>query len=76
MRTVLVCLLLGGCGLVDGVADGGAHDPNRVYLGSGSIILTARADMDRYTCGAQPMVCDAAGSRWMCSCSNFSLVGL
>jgi len=75
MRTVLVCLLLSGCSLIDGVADGGAYNPNRVYLGNDSIIVSMRADMDRYTCGEQALVCDAAGSKWMCSCSSFALVG-
>ncbi|HSG64714.1 MAG TPA: hypothetical protein VLD39_06930, partial [Gammaproteobacteria bacterium] len=74
MRTVLVCLLLGGCSLIDGVVDDGARNPNRVFLGSDSVVVSMHDDLDRYTCGAQPMICDRAGSKWACSCDGFSLL--
>ena len=75
MRVVFFCFLLGGCGVLDGIADasGGAYQSNRVYLGEDSIRVVSRSEMDRYTCGAKPMVCGSYGVKWECSCQIFSL---
>ena len=72
MRTVLVCLLLSGCSVIDGIADGSTYSLNRVYLGNDTIIVSMHDDLDRYTCGAQSLICDAAGTKWSCSCGSYA----
>lgn len=75
MRMALICFLLGGCSMIDGVSDGGGtvHGANRIDLGGESVFLSVRENLDRYTCGSQAMVCDSAGTKWECSCINVAL---
>lgn len=75
MRMVLMCFLLGGCSLIDRVADGGgaARSYSRISVGGGSVVLSMREDLDRYSCSGQALVCDAVGSKWACSCEDVSL---
>lgn len=74
MRIVLVCCLLGGCSLMDGVADSAstARSLNRIYIGGDTITISQREDMTRYTCGSLALVCDGAGAKWQCSCEYLS----
>ena len=74
MRFFLVCCLLSGCSLIDGVADSasGTRNLNRVYIGAETVNISQRKDMDRYTCGERALICDGAGTRWICSCEYVS----
>jgi len=76
MRTVLLCLLVSGCGVLDGIADNTAYAPsnNRVFLGSDTVFVKHRAAMDRYTCGREHLVCESVGSSFFCSCETVTLV--
>jgi len=76
MRTVLLCLLVSGCSVLDGLADNAAYAPanNRVFLGSDTIFVKHRAAMDRYTCGRDHLVGESVGSSCYCSCETVTMV--
>ena len=76
MRLIIVCCLLSGCSVIDRIADSSPTAnfvSNRVYLGSDSIHVKMRRDMDRYPCRAQAMICEPYGSMWECRCGSFDL---
>ena len=72
MRSVRLCFVLGGCSILDGIADNAPNPQsfNRVFLGSESIRVHRRRELDRYTCGHVTMVCTPYGSQWECSCAK------
>jgi hypothetical protein len=75
MRLIIVCCLLSGCSVIDRIADSSpaSYVSNRVYLGSDSIQLKTRRDMDRYSCRTQTMICEPYGATWECRCGTFAL---
>jgi len=76
MRTVLLCLLVSGCSMLDGIADNAAYAPsnNRVLLGSDTVFVKHRAAMDRYTCGREQLICESVGSSFYCRCETVTMV--
>ena len=76
MRMVVLCLLVGGCSVLDGIADDTAYAPtdNRTFLGGDTVFVRHRAAIDRYTCGREQLVCDSVGSSFYCRCESVSLV--
>ena len=75
MRTLLVCLLVSGCSILDGIADNAVTTPadNRVFLGGDTLHARHRAELDRYTCGREQLVCESAGSGFYCSCQTVTM---
>ena len=76
MRTVLLCFLISGCSVLDGIADTATHAPsdNRVFLGGDTVFVKHRVAMDRYTCGRDQLVCESVGSSFYCNCQTISVV--
>jgi len=75
MRVALLCFLLGGCSVLDEIADSGPtpQNLNRIYLSGESVRVNRWQDLDRYTCIRGTMVCTAYGAKWECRCSKFEL---
>ena len=76
MRMVVLCLLVSGCSVLDGIADDTTRAPtsSRTFLGGDTLFVRHRAAIDRYTCGREQLVCDSVGSSFYCRCETLTLV--
>ena len=73
MRVLTICglaALLSGCSFFDKLNFGAGRrlDPDKIYLGSTRLALSAHADRSKYGCTNGAMLCVQSGASFECSC--------